>query len=341
MTITEAPQATRRLTTSKAMVEAIAQEMERDQSVFYMGEDVGPYGGIFSSTTGLLDKFGPERIIDTPISETAFIGLGIGAAVEGMRPIVEVMFTDFMGVCLDQIYNHMAKIHFESGGNVKVPMVLTMAAGGGYSDGAQHSQCLWGTFAHLPGMKVVVPSTPADAKGLMTSAIRDDSPVVYIFHKGVMGLPWMSKNPRSIDEVPDGDYTVPIGKARIAREGSDITVVTLSLSVHHALDVAEKLAPEGVDVEVLDLRSLVPLDREAILESVGKTGRLVVVDEDYRSFGVSGEVVATITDHDPGMLRVPVQRVAVPDVPIPYAHDLEYAVLPRQDRIEQAIRASV
>jgi len=341
MTITEAPHATRRLSTSKAMVEAIAQEMDRDPSVFYLGEDVGAYGGIFGSTTGLLDRFGPERIIDTPISETAFIGLGIGAAVEGMRPIVEVMFTDFMGVCLDQIYNHMAKIHFESGGNVKVPMVLTMAAGGGYSDGAQHSQCLWGTFAHLPGMKVVVPSTPADAKGLMTSAIRDDNPVVYIFHKGVMGLPWMAKNARSTDEVPEGDYTVPIGKARVAREGSDITVVTLSLSVHHALDVAEKLGPEGIDVEVLDLRTLVPLDREAILESVGKTGRLVVVDEDYKSFGVSAEVVATVTDHDPGMLRVPVQRVAVPDVPIPYAHDLEYAVLPRQDRIEQAIRAAL
>jgi pyruvate dehydrogenase E1 component beta subunit len=337
MTITEAP--TRRLSTSKAMVEAIAQEMERDPSVFYMGEDVGAYGGIFGSTTGLLDQFGPERIIDTPISETAFIGLGIGAAVEGMRPIVEVMFTDFMGVCLDQIYNHMAKIHFESGGNVRVPMVLTMAAGGGYSDGAQHSQCLWGTFAHLPGMKVVVPSTPADAKGLMTSAIRDDNPVVYIFHKGVMGLPWMAKNPRSLDEVPEGEHTVPIGKARVARQGSDVTVVTLSLSVHHALDVAERLAPEGIDVEVIDLRSLVPLDREAILESVGKTGRLVVVDEDYRSFGVSGEVVATVTDHDPGMLRMPVQRVAVPDVPIPYAHDLEYAVLPRPERIEQAIRA--
>jgi pyruvate/2-oxoglutarate/acetoin dehydrogenase E1 component len=341
MTITEAPHATRRLTTSKAMVEAIAQEMERDPSVFYLGEDVGAYGGIFGSTTGLLDQFGPERIIDTPISETAFIGLGIGAAVEGMRPIVEVMFTDFMGVCLDQIYNHMAKIHFESGGNVKVPMVLTMAAGGGYSDGAQHSQCLWGTLAHLPGMKVVVPSNPADAKGLMTSAIRDDNPVVYIFHKGVMGLAWMAKNPRSTDEVPEGDYTVPIGKARIAREGSDVTIVTLSLSVHHALDVAEKLAPEGIDVEVLDLRSLVPLDREAILESVGKTGRLVVVDEDYHSFGVSGEVVATVTDHDPGMLRMPVQRVAVPDVPIPYAHDLEYAVLPRPERIERAIRASL
>ncbi len=251
------------------------------------------------------------------------------------------MFSDFMGVCLDQIYNHMAKIHFESGGNVTVPMVLTMAAGGGYSDGAQHSQCLWGTFAHLPGMKVVVPSNPADAKGLMTAAIRDDSPVVYIFHKGVMGLPWMVKNPRTLDEVPEGEHVVPIGRARLARVGGDVTIVTLSLSVHHSLDVAEKLAGEGIDVEVLDLRSLVPLDREAILMSVSKTGRLVVVDEDYQSFGVSGEVAATITDHDPGMLRVPVQRVAVPDVPIPYAHDLEYAVLPRQDRIEQAVRKAV
>ncbi len=341
MTVTEAPHGTHRLTTSKAMVEAIAQEMERDPAVVYLGEDVGAYGGIFSSTTGLLDRFGPERVIDTPISETGFIGLGIGAAVEGMRPIVELMFTDFLGVCLDQIYNHMAKIHFESGGNVKVPMVLTAAAGGGYSDGAQHSQCLWGTFAHLPGMKVVVPSTPADAKGLMTSAIRDDNPVVYIFHKGVMGLPWMAKNPRSLEDVPDGEHTVPIGKARVAREGSDVTVVTLSLSVHHALDVADKLAPEGIDVEVVDLRSLVPLDRHAILESVGKTGRLVVVDEDYLSFGVSGEVVASVADVDPGLLRGPAQRVAVPDVPIPYAHDLEYAVLPRQARIEHAIRAAV
>ncbi|HEY3016952.1 MAG TPA: alpha-ketoacid dehydrogenase subunit beta [Nocardioides sp.] len=339
MTIMEAPHATRRLTTSKAMVEAIAQEMERDPSVFYMGEDVGAYGGIFSSTTGLLEKFGPKRIIDTPISESAFIGLGIGAAVEGMRPIVELMFSDFMGVCLDQIYNHMAKIHFESGGNVKVPMVLTMAAGGGYSDGAQHSQCLWGTFAHLPGMKVVVPSSPADAKGLMTAAIRDDNPVVYVFHKGVMGLPWMVKNPRTLDEVPEDEYVVPIGRARVAREGSDVTVVTLSLSVHHALDVAEKLAPQGIDVEVIDLRSLVPLDREAILTSVGKTGRLVVVDEDYLSYGVSGEVVATVADVDPGLLVMPPQRVAVPDVPIPYAHDLEYAVLPRQDRIEKAIHS--
>ncbi|MGH8826358.1 MAG: alpha-ketoacid dehydrogenase subunit beta [Jiangellaceae bacterium] len=343
MTITgtpdvQTPHTSRRLNTSKAMIEAISQEMERDPSVFYLGEDVGAYGGIFSSTTGLLEKFGPERIIDTPISETAFIGLAIGAATEGMRPIAELMFADFMGVCLDQIYNHMAKIHFESGGNVKVPMVLTTAVGGGYSDGAQHSQCLWGTFAHLPGMKVVVPSAPADAKGLMTSAIRDDSPVVYMFHKGVMGLPWMAKNKRSIDEVPEGEYLVPIGKARTAREGSDVSIVTLSLSVHHALDVAETLAAEGVEAEVIDLRSLVPLDREAIITSVAKTGRLVVVDEDYLSYGLSGEVVATVTEHDPTMLKAPVQRVAVPDVPVPYAHVLEYAVLPRHDRIEAAVR---
>ena len=340
MTITDtaAAQATRRLNTSKAMVEAIAQEMRANPEVFYLGEDVGAYGGIFSSTIGLLDEFGPDRIIDTPISESAFIGLAIGAATEGMRPIAELMFADFMGVCLDQIYNHMAKIHYESGGNVKVPMVLTTAVGGGYSDGAQHSQTLWGIFAHLPGMKVVVPSLPADAKGLMASAIRDDSPVVYMFHKGVMGLPWMAKNPRSIDVVPEGDYTVPIGKANVVREGTDVSVVTLSLSVHHALDVAEKLEGEGISVEVLDLRSLVPLDREAILATVGGTGRLVVVDEDYHSFGMSGEVVATVADEDPGLFTAPPVRVAVPDVPIPYAHSLEYAVLPRQDRIEAGIR---
>lgn len=341
MTTTAAPTTTRRLNTSKAMAEAIAQEMRANPEVFYMGEDVGSYGGIFGSTGGLLDEFGPSRVIDTPISETAFIGLGIGAAVEGMRPIVELMFADFMGVCLDQIYNHMAKINFFSGGNVKVPMVLTTAVGGGYSDGGQHSQTLWGTFAHLPGMKVVVPSNPADAKGLMASAIRDDSPVVYMFHKGVMGLAWMAKNKRSIGVVPEGEYLVPIGKAAIAKQGSDVTVVTLSLSVHHALDVAEKLEGEGISVEVIDLRSVVPLDREAILESVGKTGRLVVVDEDYLSFGLSGEIVATVAETDPGLLKAAPKRVTMPDTVIPYAQILEYAVLPQHDRIEAAIREVV
>lgn len=330
----------RKLSTAKAVSEAIAQQMRTDGGVFVMGEDVGAYGGIFSATTGLLDEFGPSRVMDTPISETAFIGLGIGAAVEGMRPVVELMFVDFFGVCMDQIYNHMAKIHFESGGNVTVPMVLMSATGGGYSDGSQHSQNLWGTFAHLPGMKVVVPSNPYDAKGLMTAAIRSDDPVVYLFHKGVMGLGWMKKNPRSIGAVPEEAYEVPIGKARVAREGSDVTIVTLSLSVHHSLDVAEKLAAEGIDVEVIDLRSLVPLDRDAILASVSKTGRLVVVDEDYQSFGVSGEVIASVVERDPAVLKH-VSRVAVPDVPIPYASVLEYAVLPTPARIEAAVREAM
>ncbi len=340
-TLTVEPEAgKRKLSTAKAIQEAIGQRMERDDSVFVMGEDVGPYGGIFSSTTGLIDRFGPERILDTPISETAFIGLGIGAAVEGMRPVVELMFADFFGVCMDQIYNHMAKIHFESGGNVRVPMVLMMAAGGGYSDGSQHSQCLWGTFAHLPGMKVVVPSNPYDAKGLMAAAIDSDDPVIYIFHKGVMGLGWMAKNARSIGAVPEEEYVVPIGKARVAREGADVTIVTISLSVHHSLDVAEKLAGEGIDVEVIDLRSLVPLDREAIVRSVAKTGRLIVVDEDYQSFGLSGEVIAAVAEHDPSLLRS-VTRVCVPDVPIPYARELEYAVLPTPARIEAAVREAM
>ena len=337
---TEPDAGKRKLSTAKAMQEAISQRMARDESVFVMGEDVGPYGGIFSSTTGLIDRFGPERVLDTPISETAFIGLGIGAAVEGMRPIVELMFADFFGVCMDQIYNHMAKIHYESGGNVRVPMVLMMAAGGGYSDGAQHSQCLWGTFAHLPGMKVVVPSNPYDAKGLMTAAIDSDDPVVYVFHKGVMGLGWMAKNDRSIGAVPENEYIVPIGKARVAREGTDVTIVTISLSVHHSLDVAEKLEAEGISVEVIDLRSLVPLDREAIVRSVSKTGRLVVVDEDYQSFGLSGEVIAVVAEHDPTLLKR-ASRVCVPDVPIPYAHALEYAVLPTRERIEAAVRKIV
>lgn len=330
----------RRLSTARAIAEGIAQEMERDQGVVVLGEDIGKYGGIFGATGGLLEQFGPQRVLDTPISETAFIGLGVGAAVEGMRPVVELMFADFFGVAMDQIYNHMAKIHYESGGNVRVPMVLMMAAGGGYSDAEQHSQCLWGTFAHLPGMKVVVPSNPADAKGLMIAAIRDDNPVIYAFHKGVMGLPWMAKNPRSVGPVPTEAYEVPIGRAEVAREGGDITVVTVSLSVHHALDVADQLSAEhGLELEVIDLRSLVPLDREAILTSVAKTGRLLVVDEDYASFGMSGEIAATVAETDPGLLRAPARRVAVPDVPIPYARSLEQAVLPGRDRIAAAARA--
>ena len=280
-------------------------------------------------------------MIDTLISETAFIGLGIGAAVEGMRPVFELMFADFFGVCMDQIYNHMAKIHFESGRNVKMPMVLIPATGGGYSDGAQHSQRLWGALAHLPGMKVIVPSNPYDAKGLMAAAIESDDPVVFMFHDGIMGLGWMAKNKRSIGAVPAEEYIVPIGKAKVAREGTDVTIVTLSLSVQHSLDVAEKLEAEGIiSVEVIDLRSLVPLDRDAIVRSVTKTGRLIVVDEDCQSFGLSGEIIAVVAEHDPTLLKS-VSRVCVPVMPIPYARELEYAVLPTPARIEAAVREAV
>src|ERR1035437_5916001 len=331
----------RLLTTSKAIAEGIAQEMERDPAVFVMGEDIGAYGGIFGATEGLLAKFGPERIMDTPISETGFIGAATGAALSGMRPIAELMFVDFFGVCMDQIYNHMAKIHYESGGNVRVPVVVTTAIGGGYGDGAQHSQTLYGTFAHLPGMKIVVPSTPYDAKGLMIAAIRDDNPVIYMFHKGVMGLGWMTPNPRATGEVPEEPYTVPIGKADIKRPGRDLTVVTVSLMVHRALDAAEELAAEGIEAEVLDLRSIVPLDREAIVESVRRTRRLLVVDEDYRSFGMTGEVIATVVEGAFDYLDAPPARLAPPDVPIPYTRPLEQYVLPSRERIVAAARELV
>jgi acetoin:2,6-dichlorophenolindophenol oxidoreductase subunit beta len=331
----------RLLTTAKAISEAIAQEMERDPNVFVMGEDIGAYGGIFGATDGLLAKFGPDRVMDTPISETAFIGAAVGAALQGMRPIAELMFVDFFGVCMDQIYNHMAKIHYESGGNLKVPVVITTAIGGGYGDGAQHSQTLYGVFAHLPGMKVVIPSTPYDAKGLMTAAIRDDNPVVYMFHKGIMGLGWMTPNSRATDHVPEEAYTVPIGKADVKRPGRDLTIVTLSLMVHRALDAADALAQEGIEAEVLDLRGLVPLDRDAIAESVRRTRRLLVVDEDYRSFGMSGEVITAAIEAAFDYLDAPPARLAYPDTPIPYSRPLEQFCLPNPDTIAAAARQLV
>ena len=330
---------TRRLTMAQAISEAIGQEMERNPDVFVMGEDVGAYGGIFGATGGLFQKFGGERIIDTPISETAFIGAAIGAAAEGMRPIAELMFVDFFGVCMDEIYNHLAKNTYMAGGNIKLPVVLTTGIGGGYSDAAQHSQCLYATFAHMPGLKVVVPSNAYDAKGLMTSAIRDDNPVLYMFHKGIMGLPWMSFFEGSTTEVPENPYTLQFGIARVARQGADLTIVTLSQMVHKSLIAAEELAKAGIDVEVVDLRTLVPLDREAIVESVTKTGRLLVADEDYLSFGLSGEVSAIVAENlDRIVLKAPVRRLAIPDVPIPYSRPLEMAVIPQVGHIVTAAR---
>ncbi|MBS1871505.1 MAG: alpha-ketoacid dehydrogenase subunit beta, partial [Actinobacteria bacterium] len=306
----------RTLTMAQAISEAIGLELERDERVFVMGEDIGAYGGIFGATEGLLARFGPERIMDTPISEAGFIGAAMGAAAEGLRPIAELMFVDFFGVAMDQIYNHVAKNTYMSDANVKLPLVITTAIGGGYSDAAQHSQCLYATFAHVPGLKVVVPSNAYDAKGLMIEAIRDDNPVVFMFHKGIMGLPWMSYFEGATTAVPEGAYTVPFGRARVVREGGDVTLVTLSQMVQKAEIAAEQLAGEGIDVELIDLRTVVPLDRETLLASVAKTGRLLIADEDYLSFGLSGEIGTLVAERlDEIRLQAPVRRLAVPDVP--------------------------
>ena len=328
----------RKLTIARAMAEATAQEMRLDPSVFVMGEDIAALGGVYGNTRGLLEEFGPERIRDTPISETAFIGAAVGAAQDGMRPVVELMFVDFFGVCFDAIYNLMAKNIYFSGGNLKVPMVLMTSTGGGYSDGGQHSQCLYGTFAHLPGMKVVAPSNAYDAKGLMTAAMRDDSPVVYMYHKGLQGMGWLGTEPAATVHVPEERYTLEIGKAKVVRQGKDVTIVSLGMGVHNALKAAKKLEADGVSAEVVDLVSLVPLDRDTIRASVAKTGRLIVVDEDYQSYGVSGEVIASVTEHDISVLKAVPRRVAFPDVPIPFARVMEQHCLPNPVKIVAAWR---
>jgi pyruvate/2-oxoglutarate/acetoin dehydrogenase E1 component len=327
----------RKLTMAQAISEAIGQAMDANPEVFVMGEDIGKYGGIFGATGGLLAKYGSDRIMDTPISETAFIGAAIGAAAEGMRPIAELMFVDFFGVCMDMIYNHMAKNTYMAGGNIKLPMVLMSGIGGGYNDAAQHSQCLYATFAHMPGMKVVVPSNAYDAKGLMAQAIQDNNPVVFLYHKGIMGLPWMSYYEGSTNEVPEQSYTIPFGKANVLREGTDLTIVTLSQMVQKAKIAADQLAEKGINAEIIDLRTIVPLDREAILNSVRKTKRLLIADEDYLSFGLSGEIAALISENlDTVSLKAPIKRLAVPDVPIPFSRPLEQFVIPQVESIVAA-----
>ncbi len=332
----------RKLTMAQAIAEAIGQEMARDPTVFAMGEDIGRYGGIFGATGGLLDRFGRERVMDTPISESAFIGAAIGAAASGLRPIVELMFVDFFGVCMDPIYNHLAKNTYMSGGAVRLPVVVMTAIGAGYDDAAQHSQCLYGLFAHVPGLKVVVPSTAYDAKGLLTQAIRDDNPVMYFFHKGLMGLPWMAYFEGATTDVPEEPYVLPFGRARVVREGHDATIVTIGQMVHKATLAAAELEKDGLSVEIIDLRTLVPLDVDTVVRSVAKTGRLVVADEDYLGFGMSGEIAALFAERlDVVALRAPVRRLGVPGVPIPYSRPLEQAVIPQVRHIVAACRDSV
>lgn len=328
----------RNLTIAKAIADGIAVEMRRDPSVFVMGEDVGVMGSIFENAKGLYDEFGGERVRDTPISEAGFMGAAVGAAAVGMRPVVELMFVDFFGVCMDPIYNLAAKQAYFSGGSVKCPMVVMTSVGGGYSDAGQHSQCLYATFAHLPGMKVVMPSNAYDAKGLMVSAIRDDNPVIFMFHKAIQGLAWLAPVARTITDVPEEAYTVPIGRAAVVREGRDVTIVGLGATVHHGLDAAKQLAKDGIDAEVIDLRTISPLDRETLIASVGKTGRLIVADDDYCSFGVSAEVIASVVEADVRKLKAAPVRVAYPDIPVPYARPLEQFALPNAEKIVAAVR---
>jgi pyruvate/2-oxoglutarate/acetoin dehydrogenase E1 component len=325
----------RRLTIARAMAEAIGQEMDRDTGVLVMGEDIAKLGGVFGTTTGLLDRFGPERVRDTPISETAFIGAAVGLAASGMRPVVELMFVDFFGVCMDAIYNLAAKQSYFSGGQVQCPMVLMTSVGGGYGDAGQHSQTLYATFGHLPGLKVVIPSNAHDAKGLMLAAIRDPNPVIFMYHKALQGMGWLGTVQRSITDVPEGDYLVPLGKAATVREGDDITLVGLGLSLHHALDAAERLARDDISAEVIDLISVAPLDREAVRKSVGKTGRLLVVDDDYLSYGVGAEIIASVCEAGIPLRAAPA-RIAHPDIPVPFTPVMEHFVLPNADKVTAA-----
>jgi pyruvate/2-oxoglutarate/acetoin dehydrogenase E1 component len=312
----------------EALREALAEEMRRDSRVFVVGEEVGRYGGAYAVTKGLIEEFGAQRLVDAPISEASTVGLGVGAAVMGLRPVVELMYVDFIGLAGDQIANQMAKLRYMTGGQVKVPMVLRMQGGTGRSAGAQHSQSLEAWLVHVPGLRVVMPATPADAKGLLKSAIRSDDPVVFIEHKALYALK---------GEVPEGEHLVPLGRARLAREGGAVSIVTYSRMVHFALEAAQALEKEGIEAEVLDLRSLNPLDWEAVMASVRKTRRAVVVSEAHRTAGFAAELSARIAEEAFELLEGPVARVAARDVPVPATH-LEKLSIPSVEEIAQAAR---
>ena len=327
------PVGDRNLTISEALNEAINQEMERDPTVFVMGEDVGETGGLFQVTKGLIQKYGPERVRDTPISEATFCGAGVGAAIAGMRPIVEVQIFDFVTQMMDMIVNQAAKFRFMLGGKPSVPVVIRGPQGGGIRLAAQHSQSLEAWFTHVPGLIVIAPSTPYDAKGLMTAAIRDDNPVIFLEHKMLYHGP--------ASPVPTEPYAIPIGKADVKRAGKDITIVATLLMVSRALAAAAALEREGISVEVIDPRTLRPLDEETILASVKKTGRLIVAHEAVKTGGFGAEVSAMVMERAFDWLDAPVVRITAPDVPMPFNPDLEQGVIPSQQAIEAAVRAIV
>lgn len=318
------------ITFAQALNQALREEMQRDPAVVLLGEDVAVHGGVFTVSKGLLAEFGPERVRDTPISEAAFIGLAAGAAATGMRPVVEIMYMDFMLVGADSVINQAAKMRYMTGGQVQVPMVIRTQQGGGRGNGAQHSQSLDALFAHVPGLKVVMPSSAYDAKGLLKSAIRDNNPVMFIEHK----LLYFTQG-----EVPETEYTLPLGKAEVKRQGSDVTLVALSRSVVHALEAAEKLAAEGISVEVIDPRTVRPFDFETILNSVRKTHRLVVVHEAVQFGSVISEIAATVQEQAFDALDGPIKRVGGADSPLAYSLPLEQAQLPNTDQIMLAVRS--
>ncbi len=313
-----------------AIREALFEEMRRDPKVFVLGEDVGPYGGAFGVTQGLYEEFGELRCLDTPISESAIIGVSIGAALRGYRPVAEMQFGDFITCGFDQIVNQAATLRYRYGGRASVPIVVRAPTGGNVSGGLYHSQNPEAWFVHRPGLKVVAPSTAYDAKGLLKAAIRDDNPVVYLEHKYLYR--------RAKGQVPEGDEIVPIGKAATRREGDDITLVTYAAMVQPSLEAADRLAGEGIEVEVIDLRSLLPYDKAAIFASVEKTNRVLIVHEDVRTLGIGAELAAVIAEERFDSLDAPVLRVTYPDSHCPFSHVLEQANLPNADRITEALR---
>lgn len=314
---------------AQAVNDAISLEMERDPNVIILGEDIGAPGGPLGVTAGLFQTFGKKRVIDTPITESGFLGAAVGAATCGLRPIVEIMFIDFIGVAMDQLFNQAAKMRYMFGGKVKIPMVMRASCGAGLQAAAQHSQCLEAWFMHIPGVKVAMPSTPYDAKGLLISAIRDNNPVVFLEHKAIYGVE---------GEVPVEAYAIPLGQADIKREGTDVTIVATAMMVSRALSAAQKLSADGINAEIIDPRSLSPLDEETILESVRKTHRLLIVHEEVRFAGSGAEIAAMVAEKAFDYLDAPIQRIAAPFCPVPFSGVLEEEYIPSEEKIIAAVR---
>ena len=317
------------ITFREALRQTLREELLKDERVLLMGEDIGAYGGSYAVTRGLLEEFGPERVRDTPIAESVVVGAGIGAAMGGMRPVVELMTINFSFLAFDQIINNASKLHYMSGGQISVPLVIRMASGAGHQLGSQHSHSLEGWYAHVPGLKVAAPATPYDAKGLLKTALRDENPVIFIEHTAL----YATKG-----EVPDEEYAVPFGEANVYRPGQDVTIIGYSGSVHQAARAADMLAEQGIEAEVIDLRTLRPLDVETIVRSVRKTNRAVVVEDDWKTGGFAGEIVSLIQERAFDDLDAPVARVCGADVPMPYNKRLEMAALPSEEQIVEAVR---